>query len=636
MCGFVGAVGTRVEVDRLVKACEALRHRGPDSGGIYRDKEERVALGFRRLAILDLTPQGHQPMVSADGRVALVFNGEIYDFQALRKELEDKYSFRSTTDTEVLLHGYREWGIEGLLKRIHGMFAFALWDSDAGELYLARDCVGKKPLYYSLDGGFMFSSTLPALLALRNGTPQVDPAALDLFLTYMSVPQPFTIFQGIYKLPPAHFATYGAQGLRVKRYWDLSFAKKEHRTEGDWLEAVDAELRQAVRRRLVSDVPVGALLSGGVDSSLVVSMMAQESRRRVTTVTCGFREEAFNEMPYASLVARRWETEHHEFVLEPQASSILPELVWHFGEPFADPSLLPTYYVARAAKQHMTVVLNGDGGDELFGGYARPVVARAAEIYRALVPAMVRSQVAPPVLEGLRRIMGPQSALRKAALLVEAGRQSPREAFTYARGFANMRLDLYTPAFLRQLGTDPHQHYRDAWDRADGANDVDRSLYGDLVTYLPDQLLVKMDVTTMAHSVEARSPLLDRSLVEMAARIPASLKIKGFRTKYLLKRLAERYVPKEVLYRPKRGFNMPLAEWMRGTLGSLVTDVLQSPEAIGRGFFNVATVQRLLSEHQSGRADHADRLWTLLVLEVWFRLFVDGTLTRYDALGPGM
>lgn len=630
MCGIVGVVGTDIGRARLEEACRLLHHRGPDDGGLFQDQAAQVALGFRRLAIVDLSPAGHQPMVSSDGSAAIVFNGEIYGFRGLRRELERTHSFRSTSDTEVLLNGYLQWGIEGLLQRIQGMFAFALWDSRTRRLFLARDRVGKKPLYYSLEGGLRFASTLPALLALLDRAPKIDPAALDQYLTYMCVPQPRSVFAGIYKLPPAAYAEFGDGHFRIRRYWDLSFAVKEERSEEEWLEAIDQEVRTAVRERLVSDVPVGALLSGGVDSSLVVSLMAQESNRRVTTVTCGFREQGFNEMPYAAQVARRWETEHHEIVLEPRASAILPELVWHFGEPFADPSMLPTYYVARAARQHMTVVLNGDGGDEAFGGYARPVVARAAALYRRVVPQLLRSRVAPQVVAGLKRMWGEHPALRKAALLVEAGAVSPRDAFAYTRGFHHLRPYLYTPEFLQQVAADPHLLYEDVWDRADGTNDVDRSLYGDLVTYLPDQLLVKMDVTTMAHSLEARSPLLDKGVLELAARIPADLKIRGYRTKYLLKRLAERYVPGEVIYRRKQGFTMPIATWLRGELGGSLKQMLLSPEALGRGYFRPEAVRHLIEEHQSGRADHADRLWTLLVLEIWFRLFVDGTLTRSD------
>jgi asparagine synthase (glutamine-hydrolysing) len=636
MCGIVGFAGTTVARERLLRACDLIQHRGPDSGGTFEDAGKQIALGFRRLAILDLSPQGHQPMTSADGSTVIVFNGEIYGYQALRRQLEGRYPFRSGTDTEVLLNGYLAWGIEGLLRRVQGMFAFALWDSREGKLYLARDRAGKKPLFYSTGSGLKFASTLPALLALMDRTPELDPAALDLYLTYMCVPQPRTIFSGVSKLPPAHYAVYDRSGLHLRRYWDLSFAGKEARSEAEWLEALDSELRRAVRDRLVSDVPVGALLSGGVDSGLVVSLMAQESSRRVTTVTCGFREQAFNELPYAAQVARRWETDHHEIVLEPGAWGILPELVWHFGEPFADPSMLPTYFVAKAARRYMTVVLNGDGGDESFGGYSRPVVARAAALYRSVVPGPLRTWVAPPVVAGLRHLLGDARSMRKVAMLVEAGRQPAREAFTYGRGFGSLREELYAPGFRRQLAGDPRQLYWNVWDRADGVDDVDRALYGDLVTYLPDQLLVKMDVTTMAHSLEARSPLLDTAVMELAARIPAGLKIRNFHTKYLLKRLAERYLPREVIYRRKQGFAMPIAQWLRGELGPRLKAVLLTPQAEGRGIFRTESVRRLIDEHLSGRADHAERLWTLLVLEVWFGLFVDGTLSRGDLLGPGV
>lgn len=632
MCGILGVVGTTVQARRLLGAREILQHRGPDDDGVYHNAVQQVAFGFRRLAIVDLSEAGHQPMTSPDGSVTIVFNGEIYGFTSLRAELAAKYPFRSTADTEVLLYGYLEWGIEGLLRRVHGMFAFALWDARARKLYLARDRFGKKPLFYTLGDGLRFASTLPALLALKDTAPEIDPVALDQYLTYMCVPQPRTIFKGIFKLPPAHYAVYDESGLKLHRYWDLSFAQKEQRREAEWLEAIEAELRRAVRDRLVSDVPVGALLSGGVDSSLVVSLMAQESTRRVTTVTCGFREQTFNEMPFAAQVARRWNTDHHELIVQPHAANVLPEIVWHYGEPFADPSMLPTYYVAKAARQYMTVVLNGDGGDELFGGYARPVVARAAALYRQLLPPTLRQSAVPALLGSLERVLGQGRLARRLHMLVDSGRVSARDAFVYDRAFRRFRNQYYTESFLNQVHSHPDELYRDVWDRADGPDDVDKSLYGDLVTYLPDQLLVKMDVSTMAHSLEARSPLLDTGLAELVARIPSALKIKGYQTKYLLKRLAEQYVPREVIYRRKQGFTMPTAEWLRSELRPYLESTLLSPRSLGRGYLRPEAIYKLVQEHVSGDVDHADRLWSLLMLEVWFLVFVDRVLKRSDPL----
>jgi asparagine synthase (glutamine-hydrolysing) len=380
----------------------------------------------------------------------------------------------------------------------------------------------------------------------------------------------------------------------------------------------------------MSDVPLGAFLSGGVDSSLVVSMMAQETGREVEAVVVGFDDPAFDERPHARKVARRWGVNLHEHVLEADAVADLPEIIWHYGQPMADASAVPTYYVAKAAKEHVTVVLNGDGGDEVFGGYARPIVARAAQHYRRILPARLRRAAAANADQLDARAPGPVRKLRK---LVEAGGRPAAEAFVYDRAFRPYREAAYGPE-LRRAVADGHPDalYRSVWARADGADDVDRALYGDFKTYLPDQLLAKMDVSTMAHSVEARSPLLDRDLIEYAARLPTSLRLKGYTTKYLLKRLAERYVPREVLYRRKQGFVMPAGSWLRGALAPYAEAALLGPAFAGRGWIEPAFAKRMFLEHKNGTHDWGEQLWTLFVLEVWARMAIDGTLGRRDSL----
>ena len=628
MCGIIGHIGKRdpIETRRLEAARDLMVHRGPDDAGIW--TEDDVQLGFRRLAILDLSA-GHQPMTTPDGRVVLVFNGEIYNHRALRRELSERYEFTSETDSEVLLHGYRAWGWEGLLQRADGMFAFAIWDADTRVLHIARDRMGKKPLFYAhTDDGFAFASTLNALRVLVPDA-SLDPAALDAYLTYQAVPAPLTLFRAIRQLPPAHALTYevDADRLAVARYWDVPFSPKRRLREAEALDDLDELVRAAVERRLESDVPLGAFLSGGVDSSLVVAMMAQAQSTPVEAIVIGFDDPAFDERPYARQVAERWGVNLHEHVLRADAVADLPEIIWHYGQPLADVSIVPTYYVARAAKEHVTVVLNGDGGDEVFGGYARPVVARAAQAYRRLVPGSLRRAAR----DGLGPVNGHRGLAKHVRMLAEAGAGTAAEAFVYNRAFRSHRDSAYAPALADRLTGHPDALYRSVWEHASG-DDVDRALYGDLTTYLPDQLLAKMDVSTMAHALEARSPLLDTALIEYAALIPTALRLKGFTTKYLLKRLAERYVPREVLYRRKRGFVMPAADWLRGDLAPFVTAALTSSTFHERGWIEPAFTDRMLREHAAGVHDWGNQLWTLFVLEVWARMALDGTLRRGDSL----
>jgi asparagine synthase (glutamine-hydrolysing) len=607
-----------------------MHARGPDAGGIL-EAGDGFLFGHRRLSILDLSDSANQPMQTPDGRVTVVFNGEIYNFQELRKELAPVFRFRTTGDTEVLLHGYLKWGMEGLLARIHGMFAFALYDREKGELYLARDRFGKKPLYYAdMNGGFLFASTLPALLACAGTTPDIHPRALDNYLTYMCVPGEDTIFEGIRKLPPAHWLRFRDGRLEIRRYWDLSFEEKTPMSESEMLDELDRLVQDAVRSRLISDVPLGAFLSGGVDSSLVVGVMARLSSQPVTTVTVGFAEENFDERKYARMVSQRCGTIHHEEVVRPNAAADLPELIYHAGEPLADSSMLPTYYAAKAAARHLKVVLNGDGGDELFAGYARPMVERLAAQWRTYVPGPIRRQLSDMLSrKGKPRIR----ALSAVKQIVEAGARAPRDNFIFDRALRSHRDVLYTAGFRSRVADyHPDLVYQSVWDRAKAADDVDRMMYGDLMTYLPDELLVKMDTMTMACSIEARSPLLDTKLAEFSAQIPSALKTKSFQTKYLLKKLAERYVPKEVLYRPKKGFNMPMSEWIRGDLNGVVREIILSDKAAGRGYFNRAVIRKWLEEHEQRSQDHGQKLWSLFVLELWFLMFVDGSLKRTDSL----
>ena len=634
MCGIIGMVGpiANQSEERVAFARDIMIHRGPDDAGL--DRIGPALLGFRRLAILDLTPAGHQPMLNNDRSVGLVFNGEIYNFQELRQELKSSYEFHSHSDTEVILKGYLEWGWEEMLRRIDGMFAIAIWDNRTRTLYGARDRVGKKPFFYhTSENGFIFSSTLNSLRALLEGTPKVNPAALDAYLTYQAVPAPLTMFEGVHQLLPAHQFVYrlDSQHLEISRYWDVNYDQKfSDKSEADVLDELDNLIHQAVRRRLVSDVPLGAFLSGGVDSSLVVGVMAAEMQEAVNAIVIGFDDEKYDERRYARQVASHLGTDRvnlTEHVLDPSSISNLPEIIWQYGQPVADVSIVPTYHVAKAARKNVTVVLNGDGGDEVFAGYARPIVAGAAQHYRQWTPGFVRSLLG----RSMKSLQG--SIPRAVSMLIEAGSQSAAETFIYDRALRSHRDQLYSSQLRAELlEWHPDKLYRSVWDSARATDDVDRALYGDFKTYLPDQLLTKMDVSTMAVALEARSPLLDKNLIEYAATIPTNLRIKGYTTKYLLKKLASRYVPKEVLYRRKRGFVMPTSNWMQGDLMGTLNTVLNSEQFFDRGWFNPEVVRQMLSEQQTGERNWSEQLWTLLILELWARLMLDQTLSRTDTL----
>ncbi len=630
MCAICGIVrpGAGTERERVTRATALMVHRGPDDGGLWTG--DGACLGARRLAIIDLSSAGHQPMPSADGRHVIVFNGEIYNFQRLRAELEATCEFRGHSDTEVLLHGVRTWGFDGTVRRAHGQFALAVWDTEARTLRLARDRAGKKPLFYAHDGASLsFASTLNALLELLPVRPRVSARAIDAYLTYQAVPAPMSVWEGVNTLPPAHWLTFDANTGRctVQRYWDVSYAAKTPMHEEEILGEVERIARRSVRDRLVADRTVGIFLSGGVDSSLITALAMEEAATPIEAVAVGFDDQEFDERPFARRVAEHLGVALHERVLRPDVVAELPEIVWQYGQPLADVSIVPSHDLSRVSRDVMVVALNGDGGDELFGGYTRPMVARAAAPYRRFVPAAVR-RAADGALHW--KMSGP---LKRAALLARAGRAEALETFTYDRGFREFRAAAYAPAFLAELGTfDPDALYREVWARADGRDDVDRALYGDFSTYFPDQLLAKADVSTMAHSLEARSPLLDTEMIEFAATIPTAIRLRGWETKHLLKRLAAKFVPRDVLYRRKRGFVMPASRWLRGALAPHLRAALDTDVFHDRGWVRPEFTRRLLHEHLGGTRDWGDQLFTLLVLEIWARLAVDGSLQRSDPL----
>lgn len=635
MCGIAGRVNFRsgAPVDGAViqRMCHLLAHRGPDGEGTHVDGP--VGLGHRRLAIIDLSPAARQPMASEDARLWITYNGEVYNFRELRADLERRgRRFRSQSDTEVILAAYREFGV-GCLDRFRGMYAFAVWDSRARTLFLARDRLGKKPLYYLLDDdGIAFASEPKAFLADASFKAEPDLEAISHYLTYQYVPSPLTAFQGLQKLPPAHYLLVQEGKVSVARHWRLRYRPKHQLTEQQACEELLAQLREAVRLRLISDVPLGALLSGGVDSSTVVALMTELSTSRVRTFSIGFEEAAYDEREAAAIVADRFGTDHHAFVVRPDAAALLPALVWHYNEPFADSSAVPTYYLAQVTRPHVTVALSGDGGDEAFGGYERYVAhALACRADRVLGPLR-------PALAALGAVLprggNSRGLRRRARRFLEALVAPPADR--YARWMvhftAEQKATLCTPEFAAASGdTDPLALLREAFTVTDAEDPVEAAMAADVACYLPEDLLVKLDVATMAHGLEARCPFLDSAVVEFAARLPVRWKVWRTAKKVLLRRALRDLLPPEILGRPKQGFGVPIDAWLRGPLKELAFDTLLSPRATARGLFRPAAVRQLLEEHVSGGVDRHYQIWNLLILELWHQMFID---RRHESAPP--
>jgi asparagine synthase (glutamine-hydrolysing) len=612
-----------------------LAHRGPDGESVW--LQGNVGLGHRRLAIIDLREIANQPMRNEDGSVWIVFNGEIYNFRELRAELAAKgYRFRTNGDTETILYAYEAYG-RGCLDRLHGMFAFAVWDANARRLFLARDRVGKKPLYYySDDERFLFGSEIKALLTDLPGSVNPDPAALDHYLALQYVPAPLTAFKGIHKLPAGHWLEVERERVEIGRYWKLRYSPKQRVSLDDAMAELRWRLAEAVRVRLISDVPLGAFLSGGIDSSAVVAYMAQAMDRPVRTFSVGFEDAAFDERPYARMVAERYGTDHTELVVKAPVVDILPRLIWHYDEPFGDSSAVPSYAIAELTRRHVTVVLNGDGGDENFAGYDRYVVNRRAS-RGDVVPRGIRQGVS-AALRWLPDAWRQHQPFRKLTAVADAMALEP--ARRYARWIGHLdpqeRQSLYTPAFREEVrGCDPESIFERVFGETDAEDWTDATLDADVNLYLSDDLLVKMDRATMAHSLEGRSPFLDHTLMEFAATLPAAFKLEGSTKKRVLKTALQGVVPDAILHRPKMGFGAPITGWFRQELREMAYDVLLSPRAIQRGYFRPSDLGRLLDDHCAGRADHGEDLWDLLVLELWHRTFVDGAGVRPELVKNG-
>ena len=634
ICGIVRFDDSPVDAALLTAMRDVMAHRGPDHAGLW--VNGHAGLGHRRLAVIDLSERGHQPMTDERETIAVTFNGEIYNFIELRRLLELRgYVFRSRSDTEVIVHGYDAWGDE-VVPRLDGMFALAIYDRRPGRdrLLVAVDRFGKKPLYIWRSGTTVrFASDTKAFWSLPGAALTVDHAAVDCYLHHLAVTNEHSIYREVETLRPAHYATFERRGAEVRRhdtrYWTPNFRDKITVSEGEALERIDVALREAVRKRLIADVPLGAFLSGGVDSSLVVAMMSQLSSGPVNTFSVDFAEQDFSEQQYASQVARRYGTTHQAIRVESDVLRTLPSLVWECGQPFADSSAVPTYYVSKAAKDFVTVALTGDGGDEQFGGYDIARASFYAALYDRLIPAGPR--------RGLERWLfarertGPAQKLK--TLATHASRD-PARRFGKSMAFNRQQREaLYTDGFRASLGAHQPWHIYDRHLAEMAALDlIDQNLYHVLMTRLPNDYLVKVDVMSMKVALELRSPFLDADLCALASSLDPRLKVKGGVQKYLTKKLAERYLPREVIYRPKQGFALPIKHWLRRDFAPVLARLLPDGNLVRAGWFRGAEIERLIGEHAAGTAEHTHRLWALLWLEIWHRIFVERSMTGEEDL----
>jgi asparagine synthase (glutamine-hydrolysing) len=629
MCGICGQVNfTPTEVERadLARMCEALVRRGPDGQGVH--VAGQAGLAQRRLSVIDLRTAGVAPLSNEDGTVWVTFNGEIYNFRELRADLDARgHRFRTDTDTEVIVHLYEEHGI-GCVSRLHGMFAFAIWDGPRRRLLAARDRLGKKPFYYAQTSQtLVFASSIASLRLNPAVSLEPDYRALDDFLTYQYIPSPQTAFRKIRKLQPAHYLIWEhGRGVSVERYWSPPLPRDEDRggDSRDLESEIVQRLARAVERRLVSDVPLGAFLSGGVDSSAVVGLMARASRGPVRTFSIKFDEPDFDESPYARAVAERFKTDHHEFTVRPDAVAVLPQLVREYGEPFGDSSALPTFYLSQLTRQHVTVALSGDGGDETFAGYdnygAVSAWNRADRLPRAVrrgldstIGTLVRQAPATRAARRLARGSTMLAAPVPERFRLQSSIMKPEE-----------KQAAYTARFRQLIDAAPAAAEGPATPAIpEGVDPVDWMMWHDLQYYLPDCLMVKVDVASMAHGLEVRSPFLDHEFVEFAATIPANLKRDAEGGKRILKRALNGLLPADVLYRPKKGFGVPLRRWFGTDLLAMLRASLLDERAARRGLFDQSYISRMIDDLTAGRHDWSARLWALLWLEVWFREFID-------------
>lgn len=626
MCGLCGIFNfdteDSIESSLIKKMTEVLSHRGPDDQGTYTNKN--IGLGHRRLSIIDLAT-GHQPMSNEDGSIWIVYNGEVYNYSELRDRLKKSgHVFKTNSDTETIVHAYEEWG-EVCVTRLRGMFAFAIWDEKNQKLLLARDRLGIKPLHYMIDNNrIIFGSEIKSILQDPAVNKEVDFDALEDYFTYLYVRAPKTMFKGINKLLPAHVLICTPEEIRLKEYWDLSFSNVTDGSEEYLADRLIDLLGESVRLRLMSEVPLGAFLSGGIDSSSVVAVMSRLLDSPVITSSIGFEDEQFNEIHYARKVAKRFTTEHNEFFVKPDALKLLPKLVWHFDEPFADSSAIPTYYVSETARKHVTVALSGDGGDENFAGYRNYFIDKLENYFR-IMPDWFRRTV----FANLARIYPkadylPQF-LRAKTFLKNISMPS---AHAYHNTKSIFKADVKNLIYSEELKNwrnnyDPLSGFEAYYNKADTDDHLTRILYVDIKTYLVDDILTKVDRMSMANSLEVRVPMLDHVFMEFVASIPSDLKLKGKTGKYIFKKALKDILPEEIISRKKWGFGVPIGSWFRNDIKEFAEGTLFSLKSRQRGYFNMDYMQKMWKEHQSGIKNYTHHLWILLMFEMWHNTFID-------------
>jgi asparagine synthase (glutamine-hydrolysing) len=643
MCGIYGIFGSvpdhaRAET-QLAKMGDVIHHRGPDDHGEYIN--HRVALGMRRLSIIDLEG-GHQPISNEDKSIWVVCNGEIYNFRELRGQLEAKgHTFHTKSDTEVLVHLYEQEGL-GLFKWLRGMFAIALWDETKSHLVLGRDRLGKKPLYISREANrVLFASEIKSLLEVKQAARRINAPALREYLALGYVPAPLTLFDGIEKLLPGYYAVIGVSGVHYEQYWDVPLDAAEVASESEWIDRVRDKFLDSVRVRLISDVPLGAFLSGGIDSSAIVAAMARLTDQPVKTYSIGFEgpDTFYNELPYARLVAKAFGTDHHEIIVRPEIAELLPSLIWHLDEPIADSAFVTTYLVAQLASRSVKVILSGVGGDELFGGYRRYLGDHIAGFYRML-PQALRKKWLPSLIATLPqdRHSNIRNYLRYAdAFLKTAEADSSSRYMSYVTLFSRDLQDRLLNGGMNGNGTAHNtgaasEVMRRYFDDAKTCTGLNRLIYVDLKTSLADDLLALTDKMTMAASIECRAPFMDHELVELASAMPPSFKVRGLTMKYLLKKVVNPWLPKEIINRKKRGFGAPMGAWFRNDLGPLVRDLLSEAQIKQRGIFDWQVVEEVVGKHMAQKNDYTDQLLALINLELWCRIYLDGADYRDSAV----
>ncbi|MEW5767419.1 MAG: asparagine synthase (glutamine-hydrolyzing) [bacterium] len=634
MCGICGVYNfgssEPVKPGLVREMTDALYHRGPDEEGFY--VKDDLGLGMRRLAIIDLTT-GQQPVSNEDGSIWIVFNGEIYNYRQLRDDLILKgHQFKTKSDTEVIVHLYEEAG-EMCVRQLGGMFAFAIWDRGKKKLTLARDRLGIKPLYYWLNANFcLFGSEIKALLKDSRIPRQINYEALDDYFTFRAIPSPRSIFKGIYKLPPGHILTCTPDHASLKEYWDVEFTSNSslsgkadlYAREENYAQDLIRHLKDSVESQLISEVPLGVFLSGGIDSSAVVAVMSNGLNRPVITSSIGFSENGFDETKFARLVAHLYQTTHYEHTVRPELEALLPKLIYHFDEPFADSSAVPTYYLSKTAREHVTVALSGDGGDELFAGYRRYFYDRLENKLRGYLPRFIQRYLLPPLAGIYPKADYLPQFLRAKTLLTNLS-LSPEQGYANSLSLYNrdMRRKLYSEDLKRKLaGYDPADTLIKYFKKTEGLDPLSRIQYVDIKTYLPDDILTKVDRMSMANSLEVRVPLLDHQLVEFAATIPPDLKLKGDNSKYIFKKAVRPYLSPTILERGKMGFSIPADIWFRKDLKGMTEDILFDSKTLNRGYFNSRFLHKMWRDHQSGLKNYGQHLWALLMLEMWHREFV--------------